>query len=152
MTLHEVMCVYMGSDGAKTRELYRRLERVGPQGTIAVELLRAQKSSERAKVYRGAYKGKSYDKKQWAMNNLVRVLEVHAADFGITWGWGIDEAQPFHKQVLYVDLPDCGQVSFHTAERGSGPDYPGQWDGVRNASPGRVCRYAANISAKECCS
>lgn len=140
-----VMTVYSGSDAHATKGLYARLVKVGPVGTIAVNLLRAQKSSERAKVYRGrSYRGLAYDKKQWSMDQLTTALTEHGEALGIGWGWGEDPKQEFHRWVLYVELPN-GQVSFHTAERGAGPDAPRPWDGVLRASPQRICSWAAQL-------
>jgi len=150
--LADVIRVYQGSDGEATKRLYGELEQQhGRSGALAVNLLRAQKASERAKVYRGgirgrgSFKGMAYDKKQWAMDNLCKAL----AQSDFTWGWGIDEKQEFHKHVLYVDLP-TGQVSFHTGQRGEGPDYGKPWDGVRDQSPDRICRWVAGILVKGC--
>lgn len=123
-------------------------------GHVAVNLFRACKASERAKVYRGgqrgngSYRGMAYDRKQWAMDNLCRALGEHAGILGISWGWGTDDKQPMHRDVLYVDLP-TGQVSFHTAGRGKGPDYLHQWDGVPGQGPDRVCRWVARVLAQE---
>lgn len=144
-SLAYVMTVYQGSNGDATKELYAKLERIGPLGVLGLNLFRAQKNSERAKQYRGGgYRGMAYDRKQWAMDNLVRELQSWRGVTEITWGWGEDAAQEFHRWVLYVDLPN-GQVSFHTAARGLGPDYPGQWDRVRNASPQRICSFCAQM-------
>ena len=59
---------------------------------------------------------------------------------GIRWGWGEDRATTGYSAVLYIDVP-TGQVSFHATHRGRGPDYPGEWDGVRNQAPTRVCTF-----------
>lgn len=148
--LVRVRIVYLGSDGDSTKALYADLEKLGPVGIVATNLFRAQKNSERAKKYRGgirgqgSYKDMAYARKQWAMENLTRALAQHAPDCGITWGWGIDDKQDFHRHVLYVDLP-TGQVSFHTERRGLGPDYPGKWDGVRHVSPTRICNFVASV-------
>jgi hypothetical protein len=143
--LRRVVGVFDGSDGDATKALFADLEKRGPIGLIAVNLFRAQKNSGRAKVYRGRrYRDAAYDRKQWAMDNLCAVLAKHACDVGITWGWGADPKQSFHRFVLYVELPS-GQVSFHTGERGEGPDYSSDWDGVTNASPGRVCSFVAQV-------
>ena len=140
-----VTTVYNGSDGEATRALYADLERVGPQGVIALNLFRAQKNSARAKVYRGGgYRGKAYDRKQWAMDNLVAALGEHAKALSISWGWKEDPLQAKHNQVLYVDLP-TGQISFHTELRGPGPDYESDWDGLTMQSPGRICRWCATL-------
>lgn len=145
--LAELLRVYEGSNGDATKALYERLEKHGPLGLIAVNLLRAQKNSSRAKVYRGGgYRSAAYDRKQWAMGNLARILQEHAASSGIEFGWAEDPEQPYHKQVLYIDLP-TGQVSFHTDVRGEGPDYAGKWDGVRDVAADRILRWTARLMA-----
>jgi len=150
-TAADVRRIYLGSNGEATRALYAYLESIGPMGHIAVNLFRACKASERAKVYRGGgYKGAAYDRKQWSIDNVVRVLDLERAGeaLGIRWGWGVDAAlkergDPHHF-VLYVDLP-TGQVSFHTAHRASGPDYPDAWDGVRQQSAARICDWVGQL-------
>ena len=151
ITLIEIYRVFQGSDGAATTLLYERLEsHHGSIGLIAVNLFRAQKGSSRAKVYRGgdgrgSFRGKAYDRKQWAMDNLCRLLESHSELAGIArWGWGEDPQQRFHRHVLYIDLP-TGQVSFHTESRGPGPAYPGQWDGARDVAADRILRWTAAL-------
>lgn len=144
--LVEVDSVYRGSDAARTVALYDRLKAIGPIGLVAVNLMRACKASERAKLYKGRYTGAAYDKKQWSMDQLCTQLGHDAEMLGIVWGWGIDPAQPKHKHVLYVDLPDgLGQVSFHTEQRGTGPDYLKPWDGQRGVGAGRICQFAAKL-------
>jgi hypothetical protein len=143
MTPHQI---YLASDGEATKALYARLGELGPVGAVALNLFRAQKCSARAKVYRGGIAGKgryrdmAYDRKQWSMGNLVQVLGRHAAELGIRWGWKIDPEQSYHRWVLYVDLP-TGQVSFHSEQRGAGPDYPADWDGIRDVCAGRICDW-----------
>lgn len=140
-----VLATYNGSAGDATKALYAELERLGALGQVAVNLFRAQKNSARAKVYRKrGYTAAAYERKQWAMNNLAEILEAKADICGIGWGWGEDATQPVHNKVLYVDLP-TGQVSFHTDTRGDGPPYIGEWDGVRDASVDRLCRWIARL-------
>lgn len=140
----DVLRIYQGSDGAATRALFAELGTLGSIGLLAVNLFRACKASERAKEYRRGYAAVAYEKKQWAMANLCASLCADAAAFGIAWGWGVDLAQPVYRRVLYIDLPTW-QVSFHTAERGRGPDYPGQWDGAPGQSAGRVCAFVGRL-------
>jgi hypothetical protein len=147
-TLFRVVTIYEGSDGDATKKLYAELEAIGPIGTIAIDLFRAQKASSRAKLYRGgvrgkgSYRGMAYERKQWAMSNLTNALTKHAEFCGLTWGWGEDKVQEYHRWVLYIDLPN-GQVSYHTDARGAGPDYHGKWDGERDVAAARICRYVA---------
>jgi hypothetical protein len=150
MTLAEVYAVYKGSDGEATKALYAVLRERGVTGALAVELFRAQKASERAKLYRGgvrgqgSYRGMAYDRKQWAMDNLCKAL-LQSCSL-LQWGWGVDDKQAVHRHVLYVDLP-TGQVSFHTGARGEGADYGKPWDGMPGQSADRICRWVARILA-----
>ena len=143
----EVMRIYQGSDGERTKALYVRLGLLGSVGTVAVNLFRAQKASERAKVYRGGgYRGIAYDKKQWSIDQLCAALQTEAAPLGLVWGWGLDEKQPVHRHVLYVELP-TGQVSFHSGVRGPGPDYALGWDGMPGQAPDRITRWIGRLLA-----
>lgn len=150
MTFDEIIAVYNGSDGDATKALYARLEALGPAGFVACNVFRATKASERAKLYRGRqrgggrYRDMAYERKQWAMDNLAQALTDRGDALGVSWGWATDPAQAFHCFVLYIDLP-TGQVSFHTATRGRGPDYGGQWDGARGAGPERICKWCARL-------
>jgi hypothetical protein len=149
-----VAAVYAGSDGALTRRFYAELEQCGPVGLVALNLFRAQKCSARAKVYRGgvrgvgSYRGMAYERKNWSMHNLCRMLSTHGPALGITWGWKKDPMQSFHNWVLYVDLPG-GQVSFHSAERLDGPDYSADWDRQRKSAE-RIIEFCdAVLSTRE---
>lgn len=144
-----VLEIYAGSNGDATKALYDELVKLGSVGVVAVNIFRAQKASERAKVYRGGNKGgryrdQAYEKKEWSIGNLVLALLTEAETVKFMWGWGLDAKQAVHKHVLYIDLP-TGQVSFHTTARGVGPDYPGQWDGVPGQSAGRVVTWVARL-------
>lgn len=144
--LAEVFATYARSSGERTRALYDRFWALGDIGAIAVNLMRAQKTSCRAKVYRRrSSRGAAYDTKQWALDNLSRALESGAGGDQVTgWGWGTDDKQPVHRYVLYVELP-TGQVSFHTEYRGAGPDYIKAWDGIEGQSADRILRWCARL-------
>lgn len=160
--------IFAASNGEATKALYTRLESIGPMGFIAMNLFRACKASQRAKVYRGGgFRGMAYEKKNWSQQQLCDALnrnchperrlgEVEgsptiseiARDASIpqhdmAWGWKKDPAQEFHNWVLYVELP-TGQVSFHAAARGLGPDYPGDWDGL-HLSAERITRWCDQL-------
>lgn len=143
--------VYTGSDGHRTTDLYERLTAMGPIGIVALNLFRAQKCSERAKVYRRAvHRESAYGRKQWSMDNLCKALQQHAGLLLIPWGWKEDPGQEFHKWVLYVDLPN-GQMSFHTERRGQGPDYDGEWDGVKGMCGQRVVSFCQKLFPESVC-
>ena len=144
-TTLRVARIYEGSNGEATRGLYDELQALGPIGFVALNLFRACKTSERAKAYRRrAHSAEAYQRKQWSMDNLAGSLLEHGTTLGIAWGWGLDEKQPLHRFVLYVDLP-TGQVSFHTEHRGVGPDYAKQWDGAPGAGAARICSWVAHL-------
>ena len=147
--ISEVIRVYQGSNGDQTKALYALLMEHGPAGEVAMNLFRAAKCSERAKGYRRrGHKDAAYGRKQWSMDNLCTILQQHSEALGIAWGWRTDEkaveAGSPHRHVLYVEIP-TGQVSFHTDIRGAGPDYGKPWDGQRNQSADRVCRWTARV-------
>lgn len=141
--------IYAGSDGQATRAFYAELEKRGPAGALACNLLRAQKASARAKVYRGGIAGKgsfrslAYEKKAWSLQMLCTILGDHAGALGIAWGWQADTARDYAPWVLYVDLPQ-GQVSFHSLQRMPGPDYSGHWDG-KHASAERIIDFCDSV-------
>lgn len=142
-----VLEIYEGSNGDATKGLFNELQLLGPAGELAINLFRAQKASARAKVYRGGrrgFKGVAYDKKGWAIGNICDALTTHGAVLGMRWGWQPDPATEGYPWVIYVDLP-TGQVSFHAASRGKGPDYDIAWDGHVGASAGRVVRYIETL-------
>lgn len=140
-----VEAIYAGSNGEATKALYAALEKVGPLGLVAVNLFRAQKCSERAKVYRGhRYREEAYARKTWSMGLLCDILEKHAAELRIVWGWKRDPLQEYFPWVLYVEIP-TGQVSFHTDARGKGPDYAGDWDKANGLSPSRIVAFTQSV-------
>lgn len=144
--MSEVEACYRGSDGERTRALYARLTAAGPAGLVAVNLLRACKNSERAKTYKSRRSGAAaYGTKDWAIGQLVDVLVQHAGALGIVWGWGRDEKAINFENVLYVEVPGAGQISFHVAYRREGPDYGGEWDGMKDVAAGRVIRFANGV-------
>lgn len=149
----DIMQVYKGSDGNATSTMYGRIAlRFGDRGQVAINLFRACKTSERAKRYSRRYKGAAYDTKNWSLAQVCKHLATHGQALGIGWGWAVDVAaaerdDPF-RHVLYVDIP-TGQVSFHSRERGDGPDYRRDWDGQRGLAPERICRWVAKLFEEE---
>ena len=133
---------YEESDAAFTRRILRQLEAKGIMGCIAAQLFRAQKSSSRAKEYRGEYIGHAYARKGECLKRLCDLL-VKQGD--LSWGWGTDNQMNEFGPccILYIDLPQ-GQVSFHNYERFAGPDYPHEWDN-RQASAERILVFCEAV-------
>lgn len=61
-----------------------------------------------------------------------------AGEAGIVFGWApsLQEDVPW---IVYFDLP-TGQMSFHCNKRGQGPEYGGNWDGLKDEGTNRVQR------------
>jgi hypothetical protein len=146
--------IYDGSSADATKRFYSRLCGAGPIGVVAMNLLRAQKCSARAKKYRGGIRGVgsfrqlAYERKTFSMEELCRELLEHGPKLGIRFGWKIDPETPINggaSWVMYVDIP-TGQVSFHSKTRMRGPDYPGEWDKTR-ASEQRIIAFCDQIAA-----
>lgn len=145
--LAEVKTIYEGSDGDKTKALYAHLESCGPTGIVALNLFRACKCSERAKLYRGSrFRNSAYERKDWSIDNLVTALSNNQT--GLRWGWGVDEPRKAggspHFHVLYVDLP-TGQVSFHNGRKIGEQAYLEPWDGLKDVSAGRIIQWCAAV-------
>jgi hypothetical protein len=140
--------IYFGSDGKATMALYGKLNTMGAIGIIAMNLFRACKASERAKVYSRKWSGTAYDKKQWSLDNAARALVDHCAAADIVWGWKQDPNPPIgFPWVLYIDTPG-GQVSYHSRTRGVGPDYMGDWNGAQPSSL-RIIRWVEMLLQQE---
>ena len=145
MTLEEIEAVYHGRDADRTKALYARLQMFAPRGLVAVELLRVARNSEMAKGYKTrAGRAAAYDTKDWSIGELCRALRDNP-DVIASWGWARDDRTTNFENVIYVDIPGAGQVSFHTSYRRDGPDYSGTWDGARGTAPVRICRWVEAI-------
>lgn len=145
MTLDEIVAVYQGRDAERTRALYALLVTKPPRGLVGVNVLRAARTSEMAKGYKsGKSARKAYDTKDWAIGELCAALTANPGVIP-SWGWGRDPKAVGFEDVFYLDLPGAGQISFHNSHRRVGPDYPGSWDGVKNETTRRVCRWVEAI-------
>ncbi len=146
-----VHTIFFGSDPVATRRFCAELHGRGQIGKIAAALFTVQKASSRAKVYRGGRKqedGREVPYKDLAYGRKGKFLKLLAGllardNCGMAWGWGLDTKQTKAKHVLYIDLPQ-GQVSLHSLQRFTGPDYPAEWDG-RNATEERVIRFCHSL-------
>lgn len=84
--------IFEGDDAAKTRAYYAALERRGPIGEFAANLMRAQKASTRAKRYRGGISGVgsfsdlAYQKKSESLIRLCEWLLSNPLEVGVKPG------------------------------------------------------------------
>lgn len=144
---------WKSSDASVTTKFYRDLDARGPIGMLAHALFKANKSSYRAKRYRGgngqkSYRDLAYNRKRESLYELSQILSQHAEQLGIVWGWKVDEtADHQNKWVLFVVIPQ-GQVSFHSPVRHAGPGFVGQWDG-KHVSTERILGFTEYVLAME---
>ena len=142
--------VFMQNDGEVTKAYYEQMNARGPLGQIAVALFRAQKRSSRAKDYRrGRFRRAAYDVKQWSIDQLTELLTKYGDQFCFIWGWKQDPNVLFGEEpswVLYVDIDDVGQCSFHSPTRGKGPEYPGEWCG-QHTSADHIIQFCDKVAA-----
>lgn len=131
--------VFARRDGGATMDHCIELALRGAIGSVAVAMYQAQYTSSRAKSYRRRGRNESYDRKNVTLVRAPGILEAGQ----IVYGWKTDPNQEYHNQVLYVDLP-TGQVSFHSATRGYGPDYQGDWDGLQE-SQSRIFEFCDQV-------
>ena len=143
---------YNGSNSGASKSVCSQLEKKGRLGRIAAELFRIQKTSSRAKKYRGgvstdvysrSYRGLAYERKDKVLDRLCDILYNDAC--GLTWGWARDNSQLAAKYFLYIELPQ-GQISFHSRDRYVGDNYSGGWDG-QQASEARIIEFCEMVLA-----
>ena len=92
-----------------------------------------------------SYSDLAYQKKAEAVAALCEILSTDPC--GMTWGWQHSSQKDYPPWVLYLDLPQ-GQVTFHSAERLTGPDYEGQWD-REHESEQRVLEFCDSLVGYE---
>lgn len=137
------------SDASVTKKFYLDIEARGPIGLLAKALFAANKSSYRAKRYRGgdgnrSYRSLAFSRKRESLYDLCQILVKHGRDLGFPWGWKTDEdATHENKWVLFCELPQ-GQVSFHSPVRHQGPAFSGVWDG-KHVSTERILGFTEQV-------
>ncbi len=154
MRAHEV---FLKSDGEATRQYYSRLNAIGPQGELAVALMRVLKRSKNREGfgYRALPVGQrtrrrrteQYDRAdayEWAIKEMQRILLSYFQTVaGHSWG--------FRDGFLYLFLLEHGPVRFSVPERGILPDYRGGWDEALDADAGdlRVVQFCDSVDVEK---
>lgn len=143
--------------GAYTRWKNNILTRT-PYGRFLLALENAQKASDSAKsrAANGLRMHDYRDGSRYWRANYRRSRDARELDYkrkseavaeacqlapvaGTTFGWRKDGGGVV-PWVVYFELPGIGQASFHSPERGAGPDYSGVWDGLKGSTPGRITK------------
>lgn len=143
--------VYAASNPVLTKALYARLETCGPAGAVALNLFRAHRCIAQAlhcdagrEIMRSAY-----ERKDWAINLLIRTLFRHSQELCIAWGWCCDSRNKAAPWTLRVDLPN-GQVAFPNPRRLTGYDYYGRRD-AQDKSEERIFAYCDEVLSSQDC-
>lgn len=113
--------------------ILRALGRPSDPGSRLLALLRylfrinAEAKQSRSHYSRAVLR---YGKKE---HLLAEACRLAALQDRFVWGWKEDPCPPANGAgwVLYF-AADGRQVSFHTFDRGQGPAFPGNWDGIVN--------------------
>ena len=122
----------------RTKLFLNRLVKQGDQTArmyrIALEIEGVNLAAKKALMkYHSDYH--SYDKKEAMLRELMDVCRAE----GVTYGQQRSTA-PAATHVLYFDLPDCEQISFHTNLYNAAalPAYDGEWDGKKCSTMGKL--------------
>lgn len=141
------------SNAPLSRQLCKDLDAMGPMGQLASLLFKAEKASKQANSYSGKapvsqrpYGDYSKDRMKGMLEKAIGLLDAHAKDLGIPWGWSKDDAPGKPPWILCIGLP-TGVVTFRMPERRLGPDYgPGAEDGCRNSN--RISDFCEGVLDK----
>ncbi len=66
---------------------------------------------------------------------LAEACRLAAKQSRFTWGWKLDPCPPPNGAAWVLYFQEGGeQLSFHTFDRGDGPSFRGEWNGIRNVN------------------
>lgn len=124
--------------GIGTRKTKIRLNKLAAADVPMAKILRTALEIEdiniTAKKSSYFYSQKIYRKKETMLAELAELCRQSDVTFGI-------QRTNNHSTsfILYFEIPDAGQISFHTnAIKGDWPVYQGTWDGRRNSTLGKI--------------
>lgn len=127
--LNRVSEAFSTSSPQLSRRLCKDLDSMGPLGQLASRLFKAEKASKQAKSYSGRepvsrrpYGDYSNDRMTIMLKEAIQLLDAHAKDMDVSWGWSKDDAPDKPPWILCVDLP-TGLATFRMRERRIGPDF-----------------------------
>lgn len=112
--------------GIGTRKTKLRLNKLAASSPLAKAYrtaLEIEDASTSAKRYY-AYRFEHYERKQQLIHDLIELCREHG------WQFGKHKSDSFEtKWIVYFDLPDCEQISFHCNLETDVSDYTKAWDG-----------------------
>lgn len=119
--------------GLGTRKVKLLLNKLAKAGDSIAKLFRTalelQDVNITAKIYFGEWRDHYYQRKEELIRELVDLCKTTP---NVKYGYK-NEVGPCTKQIIYFDLPGCGQISYHcnltSSQKESIPLYAGQWDG-----------------------
>lgn len=122
--------------GIGTRAVKHRLNKLA-LSNVTAKMLRIALETEDANI--SAKKGqkfrdKNYEKKAQGIIGLTQLCLKE----GIKVGYEIDESYYNYgfdeRYIVYFNLPNCGQISWHTYMKLDCPLYDEAWDGLQNST------------------
>ncbi|MGV8120671.1 MAG: hypothetical protein AB2L14_13000 [Candidatus Xenobiia bacterium LiM19] len=74
----------------------------------------------------------SYGKNQYRLKDLLlqEACRLAKKQEFYKWGWKKDPECPFYSWILYFEA-NGEQLSFHCMSRADGPDFPGEWNNIK---------------------
>ena len=148
--INRVSEAFSTSSPQLSRRLCKDLDSMGPHGQLASLLFKAEKASRQAKSYSGRepvsrrpYGDYSNDRMTIMLKEAIRLLDAHAKDMDVSWGWSKSDVPDAPPWLLCIDLP-TGLVAFRMRDRRLGPDYgPGAEGDCRNSD--RISKFCAGV-------
>jgi hypothetical protein len=116
--------------GIGTNKIKRRLSKIDSPLSKALRLaLDIEDVNIQAKDTWGEYRERKYDMKRNLITQLIILFEENK------WIYGrgkSDVADTTH--IIYFDIPETDQISWHCDLSDSIKEYPGEWDGIKNST------------------
>lgn len=121
-----------------TRKAKLRLNKLSKEGVPMAKILRMALEIEDLNITaKGApyyYRHKIYSQKSSKICELADLCQENNLIYGIQRTCNYSTSY-----VIYFEIPDAGQISFHTnTVLKDWPVYQGEWDGLRNSTMGKI--------------
>lgn len=132
--------------GLGTRRAKLQLNRLGktnPEARALRLALEIEDRSTQAKKYFGEWRDKCYAEKSKLVLDLIRLFEIEG------WTYGSRETGSFPGEVIYFEIPNCEQISFHCTLIRKIPRYQGEWDEQRNSTLRKIEQACIELFDRE---